>query len=143
MRVVDSRHFFPRHWHETYVIEVVDEGRNEFWCNGRICSADSNDVIVIHPGETHTGYPLGLAPLSYRSFYPAKELMIDLCIQVMGVENAPRFPTNVIRDKALARMFRQAHRMLEKSETRMKGHGMMILALGEFITRFLHSIGQM
>ena len=51
IRVSASHHSFPRHFHETYVIEVVEEGRNEFWCEGRRYSAEPNDIIVIHAGE--------------------------------------------------------------------------------------------
>jgi AraC-like DNA-binding protein len=134
IKVTSSRHCFPRHFHETYVIEVVEEGSNECWCDGRIYSAEPNDILVIHPGEIHTGYPASSIPISYRAFYPSKSLM-------KGIENrincnrrvAPRFRSNVIRDKRLARMLRQAHVLLEHAHNNRAAQNLLILALGELL----------
>jgi AraC-like DNA-binding protein len=134
--VTASRHCFPRHFHETYVIEIVAEGRNEFWCDGHIYSAGPDDILVIHPGEIHTGYPAGSTSLSYRTFYPSKRLIAGIQSRLNRTDQtAPRFRSNVIRDRKLAWMLRQAHILTEQSDHKIAGQNLLILALKKLLLR--------
>ncbi len=137
LRTSASSHSFPRHWHETYVIEVVEQGVNEFWCEGRIYAAGPGSILVIQPGEVHTGYPAGKSHLAYRSLYPSENCMRTLAIDIYGKRESPRFTQKVIQDKQLASMLREAHGLLECRAERMKGHALMLLTLGRLIS--MHS----
>ena len=99
---------FPRHWHDTYVIEVIERGEDTCECQGKACSARAGDIIVINPHEVHTGRPLGVTPLKYRCFYPTIEIMKEVS-HLDSSEFAPHFP-NVISDPPLARLLQQVHR---------------------------------
>jgi AraC-like DNA-binding protein len=136
IKVAESRHCFPRHFHATYVIEVVEGGRNEFWCDGHIYSAEPNDIIVIHPGDIHTGYPAGFTALSYRSFYPTKNLMASVQKELYDNPDVPRFRSCVVHDFRLSEMFRQAHILMEGSHSGITGRRLFILALKELVKRY-------
>jgi AraC-like DNA-binding protein len=137
--MTDSSHFFPRHWHETFVIEVVAQGMNEFWCEGKIYSAGPGSILIISPGDVHTGYPAGQSHLTYRSLYPSQRLMSSLAYEIYGKETVPRFMQRVIQDNKLASMISKAHRLLESSAERMKGHSLMIIALGRLVALYSDS----
>src|SRR5262245_18490456 len=64
-----ARHAFRRHFHETYVLEVVEAGIDEFECRGMNHRASAGYLVLINPGEAHTGRSAGVTPLTYRSFY--------------------------------------------------------------------------
>lgn len=134
LRMTESSHSFPRHWHETYVVEVVERGINEFWCEGKTYSAGPGSILVIQPGEVHTGYPTAESQLTYRSLYPSESFMSALGQDIYGKEMIPHFAQKVIHDAQLAARIVKAHRLLETSEERMKGHSLMIMALGQLIT---------
>jgi AraC-like DNA-binding protein len=134
LRMMNSSHSFPRHWHETYVIEVVEQGINEFWCEGKTYSAWPGSILVIQPGEVHTGYPATESHLTYRSLYPSQSFMSGLARDIYGKEIMPHFAQKVISDSRLASTLIKAHRLLEQSVERMKGHSLMIMALGQLIT---------
>jgi AraC-like DNA-binding protein len=137
LRMTKSSHSFPRHWHETYVVEVVEQGINNFWCEGKTYSAGPGSILVIQPGEVHTGYPAAESELTYRSLYPSESFMRALARDIYGKEMMPHFAQKVIRDPRLAATVIQAHRLLECSVDRMKGHSLMIMAIGQLIT--MHS----
>jgi AraC-like DNA-binding protein len=137
LRMTESSHSFPRHWHETYVIEVVEQGINDFWCEGKTYSAGPGSILVIQPGEVHTGYPATESQLTYRSLYPSKSLMRAIARDIYGKEMNPHFAQKVIQDSRLSGTLLKAHRLLECSVDRMKGHSLMIMALGQLIT--MHS----
>ena len=134
LHMSESTHSFPRHWHETYVVEVVEYGINEFWCEGKTYSAEPGSILLIQPGEVHTGYPGTESQLTYRSLYPSETFMRAIARDIYGKEMVPHFTERVIRDSRLASMLIQAHRLLECPVQRLKGQSMMILALGQLIT---------
>ena len=63
-------HSFPRHFHEHYVIELVVQGADKFYCNGKTITAVSKELVFINPGEVHTGSTLHGIPLHYYSISP-------------------------------------------------------------------------
>jgi AraC-like DNA-binding protein/mannose-6-phosphate isomerase-like protein (cupin superfamily) len=65
-----THHSFPRHFHEHYVIELVVEGADKFYCNGKTHTATPNELVFINPGEVHTGSTVPGGPLHYYSISP-------------------------------------------------------------------------
>jgi AraC-like DNA-binding protein len=102
-------HAFPRHYHDTYLIEVVTEGVDEFLCGSRKLRAEPGTVIFIHPGEVHTGKSATGEVLEYRAIYPSVELM-----SFLGCGRPPSFSQNVVRDPALAAEIADAHRFAQQ-----------------------------
>ncbi len=49
-------HEYPRQSHETWAIGVVDGGTGGIWYRGENQRGGPGEVIVISPGEVHTGY---------------------------------------------------------------------------------------
>jgi AraC-like DNA-binding protein len=100
-------HYYPRHWHSTFVVEVVERGVNGVYCEGREYFAPEGSIILINPGEVHTGYPAGGQLLEYRSIYPKPERLSELNRGQM-----PFFPDTVIQDHKLAAKLSKLHQAL-------------------------------
>lgn len=109
-----TTHVFPRHWNETYVIQVVEQGVNELFCRGATHRVSTGSILFINPHEIHTGSSVGQAPLVYRSLYPAPELMAAVASQCSDrLTTLPDFSALIVSDKRLAAMFVKAHRICE------------------------------
>jgi AraC-like DNA-binding protein/mannose-6-phosphate isomerase-like protein (cupin superfamily) len=65
-----SHHSFPRHFHHHFVIELVVSGADRFYCDGKNYTAENNQLVMINPGEVHTGSTVSNIPLQYYSLYP-------------------------------------------------------------------------
>jgi len=63
-------HSFPRHFHEHYVIQLVVQGTDKFYCSGNTYQAAANELVFINPGEVHTGNTVGGKTLVYYSMSP-------------------------------------------------------------------------
>jgi AraC-like DNA-binding protein len=63
-------HSFPRHFHEHYVIELVVDGADKFYCNRGTYTASAGELVFINPGEVHTGSTVEGSVLSYYSIAP-------------------------------------------------------------------------
>ncbi len=107
-------HVFPRHWNETYVIQVVEQGVNELYCRGATHQVSTGSILFINPHEIHTGSSVGAAPLAYRSLYPTADLLVEVASQCRDRHTAtPFFPALVVADARLAKMLVNAHRAVE------------------------------
>jgi AraC-like DNA-binding protein len=109
-----TTHVFPRHWNETYVIQVVEQGVNELHCRGATHRVSASSILFINPQEIHTGSSVGKTPLAYRSLYPTPELMAEVASQCSDrLTSIPCFSALIVSDARLAAMFLKAHRVCE------------------------------
>jgi len=77
-----SNHSFSKHFHNHYVIELVVKGTDEFYCNGKNFSANTNQFVFINPGEVHTGSTFSKTPLHYFSLYPDKQTLERIALRL-------------------------------------------------------------
>jgi AraC-like DNA-binding protein len=73
-----SHHHFPRHFHDHYVIEFVMNGVDEYYCDGKQYRATNNQLVLINPGEVHTGATVSDSTLEYFSLYPDTQALQEL-----------------------------------------------------------------
>jgi AraC-like DNA-binding protein len=127
LHATSVKHCYPRHWHDTYVIEVVEEGINGFYCSRGTFAANAHEMMIFHPGEVHTGYPLGSQPLVYRSIYPGPELLTEIADETeIGSTPMPEFATPVIRDSLLAQKILSVHKILENERDRLQTESLLL-----------------
>jgi AraC-like DNA-binding protein len=70
-----THHRFKPHFHEHYVIQIVEEGVCEGHCLRQSFRVSSREVLVINPGEVHTGSSYESGTLLYRSLYPSPDFV--------------------------------------------------------------------
>lgn len=73
-----SRHQFPVHFHETFVLQLVASGTDRSFCDGEALTATRGQLFVHGPGLAHSGGPFGESPLVYRAVYPSVRLTSEL-----------------------------------------------------------------
>ena len=102
-------HHWPRHFHDAYTIGFQLAGSGAFFCRGSMRTPEPGSLHFIHPGEIHTGQPLGDRGWRYRSFLLSPAFMDTLVEQVTENPRALSFRQPVVQDEAralsLARLF--------------------------------------
>ena len=106
------KHSFAPHTHEGYVIGVVDKGVQTFRYRGAAHYAPPGHVILVNPGEVHTGSAAHEAGWTYRPCYPLTRSLIAVH-EELGRSDTPYFPEAVVHDSLLAAKLRQFHRASE------------------------------
>lgn len=91
-----TQHEFPRHFHDTYSIALVERGAMGFYYRGANLTLVPTEFDVIHPGEVHSGHAATAEGWDYRCFYPAPALLADIASELTGkTTSAPVFPATV------------------------------------------------
>jgi AraC-like DNA-binding protein len=114
LRTTYQSQIFARHSHDTYTLGLVLGGAGTFWCRGAERFACKGDVVVIPPGEVHTGsVGIGVDSLSYLAVY----LPIDLAVlhaEAAGARDGkpPEFGSVVLRDPVVRRAYEALDRAI-------------------------------
>jgi len=130
-------HAFPRHSHDTYVIEFVEQGVDRFFCKDAVYNAPAKSFVLINPLEVHTGSVSGPSALRYRSLYPSVEMMMDIQEQFQhNGRSIPIFSETVVRDTALQKAFNNFWKSLEDDSTPLRRQTLFVIFSVQLIRRY-------
>lgn len=136
MRARFVRHTFPRHSHDTYVIEWVESGIDHFFCKDAMYQARAGSFVLINPLEVHTGSASGSSALQYRSLYPSIDMMADIQKHFQAhSREIPLFSKTVIRDAALERTFKQFWKSLDDDGTPLRRQTLLMMFFLQLLRR--------
>jgi AraC-like DNA-binding protein len=136
LRATYVTHTFPRHTHDGYAIGAIEAGLEEFTYQGSVHQAPAGSVVVIHPGEVHTGHAGTPEGWTYRMLYPKVTLVQKAAVELVGTEALPYFPNPVIHDPQLAAQLRQLHIVLETSTSELERESRFLWTLAQLIARY-------
>lgn len=110
-RTLYRTHRFPRHFHDTYTIGLGLLGHGTIWYRGRDHARTARDVVIIPPGEVHTGGVTRGAPmLSYMAVYLPPDVF-RACADAEGVDHVESsdYGAPVVRDACATSALRLLH----------------------------------
>lgn len=94
LRATFTRQRFAPHSHESYAIGAVERGVTVFERSGRRWVAPAGSLMLINPGDVHTGAAGHRAGWTYTMFYVGPAFLAD----AVGVTRLPRFEHAVVPD---------------------------------------------
>jgi len=127
---------FKRHMHEYFVIGMVEAGVQRFAYQRETYITPPSGIIVINPGEMHTGEAAVAAGFHYRSLYPEVETMREIASDIKGRgQDIPFFSTPVIDDAELFAEIRALHVALETAATALEHESRYLWTLVRLVMR--------
>ena len=126
LRTTYQSQTFARHSHDTYTLGLVLGGAGTFWCRGTERFARKGDVVVIPPGEVHTGsVSSGVDSLSYLAIYLPVGLAA-LHAEAAGARGGkpPEFGSVVLRDSVIRRAYQGLDQAIGSAEGFRRGHAL-------------------
>ncbi|MES2524634.1 MAG: AraC family transcriptional regulator [Gemmatimonadota bacterium] len=111
-----SRHRFPAHAHDTFAIGVVVRGTSSTRYRGDVDVHRPGGVIIIEPGEMHTGEPHDADGWGYRMIYPSAAQLAALSgTPIERIRANGLLDRSFLADPELAARFLDAHALLQPS----------------------------
>ncbi|WP_128381482.1 helix-turn-helix domain-containing protein [Streptomyces cavernae] len=96
-------HRYAPHAHEEFAIGMCVAGTNTIDYRGGRLDVGAGSIVVIDPGEAHTGRPAEPNGYAYRALYPKASLLSE------GTLGLPHFREPLIDDPELAGALRRTH----------------------------------
>jgi AraC-like DNA-binding protein len=126
---------YAPHVHEEYAVGACTAGREVIRYRGTLHHAGPGSVVVLEPGEAHTGAPADPPDFTYRVMYPAAGLLSD------GMGRTPRFREPVLADPGLAAELRRLHAALGRGLAGLEAESRLSWLLGELVRRHASAPG--
>jgi AraC-like DNA-binding protein len=127
-------HSFAPHAHETFALGVITGGVERFKYKGATHNAGVGSVVLVNPGEVHTGHAATPSGWTYRMFYPDVSLL-ERAAKELGQSGTPFFPRGIVDDTSLARRLVEAHAILEVTSSQLERDEALLGALRFLIAR--------
>ena len=130
------RYSFKRHSHDYYVVGIIERGVQRFSCGRRGYLTPPRGLVVINPGEAHTGESALPSGFRYRAFYPESSAM-EAIARELGASPAgmPAFPEPVIEDDELYARFLALDEALARGAPFLEQESCYLHALAGLVSR--------
>src|SRR5690349_16512434 len=121
---------YPRHSHDYYVIAVVDSGLQSFLHGGTRYITPVDGLILLNPGEVHTGEPVDGQGYAYRAFYPTAEHMAMIAAE-FGEGELPMFTVPRADDRRMTESVRGLLDALQNDDNPLECETRLLSTLAE------------
>lgn len=111
---------FHSHFHEHYVIGLVEKGERKRICRGETHCIHGGDVLIFNPGESHACEQSDEETLHYRALEIPWQTMRGWTEEISGMCEPPSFQPNVLRDEEAACCLRTLHGMIMENGAEME-----------------------
>ncbi|MBJ6764631.1 AraC family transcriptional regulator [Myxococcaceae bacterium JPH2] len=129
-------HTFAPHSHDGFAIGVIERGVEAFRCRGKMRYAPTGSIVLVNPGEIHTGQGAEEDGWSYRMLYPEPRLLEDAARALTGTaRGVPFFESPVVDDPEVAALIRGLHASLEQPATALERQTRLFAALAALVAR--------
>jgi AraC-like DNA-binding protein len=129
-------HVYDRHFHEEYVVGMVTRNAYEFYYQHAIHRGHVGHIILINPGEIHSGQPISPDGYTYRTLYPKVSLLQQIAHEITGSNlGLPYFPQPLVIDHLLYQALLRMHHLLENSTSQLERDTAVRAALGGLLLR--------
>lgn len=125
------------HWHEDFVIPVVETGVQSYDYDGKNYLAGPGQIAAINPGLSHTAKSALASGWSYRAFYPSADYMRQLAQGMLdGPAGVPWIQRETIHDDALAAALLYTHKLLQGSSDPLRAEVAVLRVFSMLLTRY-------
>lgn len=135
---------FPNHFHEYYVIGLMEGGRRALFCKNREYRLKKDDIVLFNPGDNHACAQIDGGSLDYRGINISKEVMLDRVEEITGRRALPGFSKTVVSNDEAACCLRPLHEqiMTGSAEFGKEENLLLLLSLliGQYGQPFEHGV---
>jgi AraC-like DNA-binding protein len=136
LRATYVTHSFAPHTHDGFAIGVIEDGAERFRYRRGDHAAPAGSLVLVNPGEPHTGSAALPSGWRYRMLYPAPELLQRAASQLSGRPRpVPFFPQPVAHDPALAAALLRLHATLEASADPLERESRLLATFAALVQR--------
>lgn len=127
---------FPNHFHDYYVIGLIEKGERRLWCRHQEYAIGPGCILLFNPGDTHACIQTDGGILDYRGFNIATEVMLDLAEEITGKRALPGFSPAVLYDEEVSCYLRPLHDLVMNGSLEFGKEESLLLMLSLLMQRY-------
>lgn len=124
---------FPVHFHEYYVVGLIESGSRKLLCSGREYSANSGDILLFNPNDRHACTQAGNGFLDYRAMNINTEVMERIAEEISGTKALPKFGSCIINDREIFCSLKKLFGMIFDGGDNFEKEELLFLAFSQLL----------
>jgi AraC-like DNA-binding protein len=134
-QAVCIKHGFPLHMHDYYVVCFVEWGLQSFSHRRVKHLTPPGGLILLNPGDDHTGEPADENGFEYRALYPTLTHMREVMFELTEKDREPPCFSNIrVDNPELTRAIRTLHLSLNNLTSSLECESLLLTVLAKLIT---------
>lgn len=130
------QHAYPRHSHDYYVLSLIAQGRQSFTHKGTKYRTPPGGLILINPGDVHTGEPADRQGFELRALYPSTTLMERAVFELTGRRALPFFKEVRVDHLRATNMISSLHQALLNEAGMLESESRILTTMTQLIKRY-------
>lgn len=127
---------FPNHFHEYYVIGLVEKGERRLLCRNQEYVIGQGNMILFNPGDSHSCRQADEGAMDYLGLNITKEVMAGLAEEITGDPLLPGFSAAVVQDEEAACCLKSLHEQIMGGSAEFGKEENLLLLLSMLIQRY-------
>lgn len=127
---------FPNHFHDYYVIGLLEAGCRRLSCKNREYAIGPGDILLFNPHDSHGCVQADEGSLDYRGINIPENTMASLAEEITGQQTFPSFSETVIRDTEIGRYLTALHSMILEGAEGFEKEELLLLLLSSLLARY-------
>lgn len=130
------KHAYPVHMHDYYVIGLIEKGLQSFSHRGSKYKTPAGGLIMLNPGDDHTGEPANELGFEYRAIYLTMAHMQEAVAELTGHHQDSPFFVNIrVDNQILSGCVRNLYTSLLDNVNPLKTESHFLNALSSIIRK--------
>ena len=125
---------FPNHFHDYYVIGLIETGQRCVTVNHQEYNIVANDMLTLNPMDSHSCEHIGTTGLTYRGLNIKQSVMLRAARDISGFNELPHFCSPILYQTLLADTFRALHESIMHNEFGMAKEELFLLFMQQLLT---------
>ena len=127
---------FPNHFHEYYVIGLMESGKRQLSCKNKSYTIESGTILLFNPEDNHACVQSDGGTLTYYGLHIPKERMLALTEEITGRRELPYFSESVIADDEIRSYLRTLHELLQKDTSALGREEQLLFLLSALMQKY-------
>ena len=124
---------FPDHFHDYYLIGLIEKGARELTCGGQKYITTVGDLFTLTPHEPHGCRSYDGKPFSYRGIGVLPDVMRAAMREITGQAMLPQFRERILSQSELACSLRDLHAMIVREDKEFRKEEIFLMLLGQLL----------
>lgn len=125
---------FPSHFHDYYLLGLMEGGERLVTCNGEECPIGPGDIMLFSPGDVHSCVQADGGVLDYRGICLEGETVERLMKELTGTASRPVFYPKILRgNPELGQSLARLHSLFQTGEKDFGREEELLLTFGQLL----------
>lgn len=131
---------FPMHFHEYYVIGIVEHGKRTMTCNANVYEITKGDIIIFNPNDSHACIQTSDEKFVYRGLNIPKQIVLQYSKEIRDSTELPYFPNYLKNQEEIIKVVSHLHQSIMEDNITVDREAVFLHSISLLLNRYIEPV---